>query len=97
MERDQFPTNRPHDRVGVFRYRRENDTASMRSPFGGAKIGYELRQRVGEIFVIAYAEAVALHDDVAAEAGWVIIERDDGSAFFGGEDWIGDGVAARGK
>jgi hypothetical protein len=39
VERDQFPTNRPHDRVGVFRYRRENDTASMRSPFGGAKIG----------------------------------------------------------
>jgi hypothetical protein len=39
VERDQFPTNRPHDRVGVFRYRRENDTAYRRSPFGGAKIG----------------------------------------------------------
>jgi len=64
---------------------------------GGAKVSNEVRERLGKIFVIADAETVALHDDVAAETGWIIVERDDGSAFFGREDWIGDGVAAAGE
>ena len=54
-------------------------------------------RRVGEIFVIADAEAVAFHDDVTAEAGSVVVECDDGSTLFGCEDWIGDSVPAGGK
>jgi len=39
----------------------------------GAKVGDNFRQRIGKVFVIANAEAVTLHDDVAAEAGGVVI------------------------
>src|SRR5229473_6297447 len=63
----------------------------------GSEVGDEFRQRMGEILVIADTEAMALHDDVAAEAVWFIVERNDGGAFFAREDGIGDGVAASGK
>ena len=60
-----------------------------------ANVGDKRWQRIGKIFVIADAEAVALHDDVTAKAEWLIVKRDDRGAFFGAEDWIGDCVAVR--
>src|SRR6266849_800032 len=63
----------------------------------GAEIGDGFRQRIREILIVADTESMALHDDLAAEAGGVVVERDDGSALFGGEDRIRDGVAASGE
>ena len=63
----------------------------------GAEMGDGFRQRIREILIVADTESMALHDDLAAEAGGVVVERDDGSALFGGEDRIRDGVAARGE
>src|SRR6267143_953915 len=63
----------------------------------GAKDGDDFGQRIREVLVIADAEAVAFHDDLAAEAGRVVVQRDDRSAIFGREDWIGDRVSASGE
>ena len=63
----------------------------------GAEMGDVFRQRICEILIVADTESMALHDDLAAEAGVVVVERDDGSALFGREDRIRDGVAASGE
>jgi len=52
---------------------------------------------MGEIFVVADAEAMALHDDMAAEAGFVAVEGDDGLAFGGCEDRTRDSITTRGE
>jgi hypothetical protein len=62
-----------------------------------SEAGHGLRERVGEVFVVADAEAVALHDDLATEAGFILIERDDGGAFGGRENWSRDRVATGGE
>jgi len=40
-----------------------------------SELGDQFRQRVGEIFVVANSEAIALHDDVAAKLARIIVER----------------------
>jgi len=62
-----------------------------------AEVGDNFGERIREVFVIADAEAVVFHDDVAAEAGRFVIERDDGSAFLWRKDLIGNGIAAGGE
>lgn len=64
---------------------------------GGAQIGDKFRERVGEIFVVAEAEAVAFHDHLAAEAGVVGVESDHRVAFRGRQNRRSDGVAAGGE
>src|SRR5689334_20118060 len=58
----------------------------------GAEVSDDSGQRIREVLVVTNAEAVAFHDDLATEAGWFVVEGDDGRAFFGREYWIGDGV-----
>ncbi len=60
----------------------------------GAEISDNSGQRIREVLVVTNAEPVAFHDDLATEAGWFVVEGDDGRAFFGREYWIGDGVTA---
>lgn len=63
----------------------------------GAEIGHGFRQRIREILIVADTESMALHDDLAAEAGGVVVERDDGSALFEGKNGICDRIAAQGE
>lgn len=63
----------------------------------GAQAEDYFRKGMPEVFVVAKAEAVAFHDDVASEAGFVVIERDDGLAFGGRENWSSDDEAAGGE
>ena len=60
----------------------------------GAEMGDGFRQRIREILIVADAESMALHDDLAAEARVVVVERDDGRTLFGGKNGICEGVAA---
>ena len=60
---------------------------------GAAEVGDKFWQRIREVFVVAEAEAVAFHYHLAAETGWLVVEGDNGRAFFGREDLISNGVA----
>ena len=61
------------------------------------KLGPQLRdqigQRIGEIFVLAAAKAVAAHHDAAAEVLVVWIERHKRGAFVGRQQSLQDGAA----
>jgi hypothetical protein len=59
-----------------------------------AEIGDDFGQWIREVLIIADAEAVPLHDHLAAKAGWFVVEGDDGRAFFGHKDWIGNSITA---
>src|SRR4051794_23401637 len=61
---------------------------------GGACRCDNFGQRMREIFIVADAEAMALHDDVAAEARILVIKSDDGGAFIATEELWSDGIAA---
>jgi len=54
----------------------------------------QLRQRVGEVFVISDPEAVALHDDMAAKTARIIEKRDNRVTFRGRENGSCNRVAA---
>src|SRR5256885_3953894 len=45
------------------------------------ELGDQFWERIGEIFVIANTEAIALHDDVAAKTACIAIKRGELSAF----------------
>ncbi len=47
----------------------------------GPQLGYQVRQRIGKIFVLTAAEAVTPHHDAAAEMRIVGIERRERAAF----------------
>jgi hypothetical protein len=49
---------------------------------GGAQVADQIGKRVGEILVLALAEAVAGHDDMAAELAVVGIKRGDLATLF---------------
>ena len=51
------------------------------------------RKRVFEVAILALAEAVPRHVDVASEVALVGIERRDGAAFLGREELRQDGAA----
>jgi len=52
------------------------------------------RKRVREILVISDAEAIALHNDVAAKTAYIIVERHKGSAFRNRQNRSRDRVPA---
>ena len=52
-------------------------------------------QWVGEVFVLAPAEAVARHDDAAAKALFVDVDLSEVHAFFRGQDRWHNGAAVR--
>ena len=57
----------------------------------------QFRERVAEIFVIADAEPIALHDDLTAKAALIFIERCERCAFGGRENRVHDRVSAVGE
>ena len=59
----------------------------------GAQLGDQRRQRIGEIAVLALAEAVAGHQDVAAEMLLVLIKGGDASALLGCHQPLQHGAA----
>ncbi|MGY4230972.1 hypothetical protein ACVMIH_008333 [Bradyrhizobium sp. USDA 4503] len=53
----------------------------------------QVRQRIGEILVLAAAEAVTAHHDPAAELAVVGIQRGDGIAFLRRQQAVEDGAS----
>src|SRR5260370_33600029 len=58
------------------------------------EISDQFRERVGEIFVIADAETIALHNDVASKTARVVINRGELRAFSWRQNWGHNPVAA---
>src|SRR6266481_2110836 len=58
------------------------------------EISDQFRERVGEIFVIADAETIALHNDVASKTARVVIKRGELRAFCWRQNWSCNRVAA---
>ena len=54
----------------------------------GAEIGDEIGQRVPEVLVLAPAETMPRHDDVAAKPTVILVQASDGPAFVGGQDLL---------
>src|SRR6266446_2532533 len=57
----------------------------------------QFRERMAEVFVIADAKPIALHDDLTAKAALIFIQRRERCTFGGGENRVHDRVSAAGK
>ncbi|HEY6265958.1 MAG TPA: hypothetical protein VIW93_14245 [Candidatus Acidoferrum sp.] len=58
-----------------------------------SELRHNFRQRVGEILVVADAEAITLHDDMAAKTAGVVVQANEGKAFLRRQNWIGYCIA----